>query len=389
VIRDAALEAATEAYIGYYLDHFVDSQTGLLEWGWHVDYDVHEDAFVFPDGHHHEIQIIIPDWSQLHAVRPAAVQRQMEQMSAWHIDLDRAVFGRHPDKGGGCSFAMAGGEFALAFAFQHAITGEQRWRQLAESIAAFHWEQRRPQTQLIANRIGGEPGAADRFDFHTADTSTVALWAGRVLLAAELLDSDSLRTCAQGVLQAWARYGWDHQAQMPYGLLNLDGTPVDTPRAQTGYERQMPELHLDLWTEYVMGYEYPYRTALTFLLGYQCLGDESLLDAARGWAACYQRELPARQGQGTFCHGYGQLVSLFTYLAEITGESTYLETATAVAEEALGHLWTGRILRGYPGKVWYESVDGPGYLLQGLIELGQALEGERVLEDRSPADWNL
>ena len=381
--------SAVDAYIGYYLDHFMDAQTGLIEWGWHVQYDVHEDAFVFADGHHHEIQVIQPDWPGLHAVRPALARQEIEQIADWHVDLERAVFGRHPDRGAGCSFAMAGGEMTLAFAYLGAAEGEAGFRELARRIPRFHWDQRHPTSGLIPNRIAGEPGAADRFDFHTADTSTVALWACRVLLSGVLLEDGELVEWGRQVLRAWHVHGWDSDAQRPFGLLDLDGTPVDVERPETGYERHMPQRHLDLWAEYVMGYEYPFRTALAYVAGYRYTGDQELLAAARAWAECYRRELPADRGRGTFAHGYGQLISLFVYLAEITGEAGYLATAEDVARDAIDKLWTGKLFRGYPGKDWYESVDGPGYLVQGLHELGLALDGQRLLDDIDVFGWNL
>jgi hypothetical protein len=381
--------AGMDAYIGYYLDHFMDSQTGLVEWGWHIQYDVHEDAFVFADGHHHEIQIIQPDWRGLHAVRPAETQHEIEQLAGWHVDVDRAVFGRHPDRGGGCSFAMAGGEMTLAFAFLAAESGSSAYTKLAKQIPRFHWEGRHPESGLVPNRIAGEEGAGDRFDFHTADTSTVALWAGRVLQSGVLLEDDEMVEWARRLLRAWHACGWDRQAQRPFGLLDLDGTPVDSKRPDTGYERHMPQLHLDLWAEYVMGYEYPFRTALTYVVGYRYTHDPELLTAAKDWAECYRGELPANTGQGTFAQGYGQLISFYVYMAEVTGDTSYLTTAEEIAGDAISKLWTGKILRGFPGKHWYESVDGPGYLVQGLFELGRAVDGHSVLDDMDVLGWNL
>jgi hypothetical protein len=387
--------AAMDEYVGYYLDNLVDLHTGLIEWGWHNHYDVHEDAVVFADGHHHEIQVIQPDWPSLHAVRSEQIQQEIEQIAAWHVDIDRAVFGRHPDRGDGCSFAMAGGEFTLAFAFLATEIQDATFRELARQIPRFHWEQRHPGSCLIPNRIAGEQQMEDRFDFHTADTSTVALWAGRVLLSGVLLHDEEMVDLARRVMRSWYIHGWDQDAQRPYGLLNLDGTPVETERPTSGYERHMPKLHLDLWAEYVMGYEYPFRTALSYVVGYHYTNDPLLLEAARAWAECYRAELPANNGNGTFAQGYGQLISLFVYLAEITSDKGYLTTAENIAQDAIDKLWNGKILRGYPGKGWYESVDGPGYLVQGLFELGRALDGEKLLDDIDGIDsfdvfgWNL
>ena len=49
---------AIEAYVEYYLTHFMDQEAGLLEWGVHTSYNVFEEDFSAYDGRLHEVQTI-------------------------------------------------------------------------------------------------------------------------------------------------------------------------------------------------------------------------------------------------------------------------------------------------------------------------------------------
>jgi len=371
-------QKAIAAYLSYYLAHFVDPQLKLLNWGWHIHYDPFEDAFVFWDGYHHEIQIILPDWPLLYEANPKVIHQEIDQIWHWHIDEDMRQLGRHPDKGKGCSFAMAGGEFCLALAFLYAASKDPEYLRRAMVIADIHWERRNRKTDLIPNRVP-EHSSKDRFDFHTSDTSVPGLWASRVLLAGVISQSSELKQIALAQLHAWAKYGWDKETKRPWGLLRLDGQPVTGPKPDQGYEKQMPTGHLDLWVEYVMGYEYPLQMALTYAMGYHYSQEEDLHASA----------LPANRGKGTFAQNYGQLISLYVYLTELTNDERFLALGRRVADEATRLLWDGQLVRGYPGKALYESVDGPGYLVQGLWELDRIAEGKSVLENIQPFDWNL
>ena len=56
-------------------------------------------------------------------------------------------------------------------------------------------------------------------------------------------------------------------------------------------------------------------------------------------------------------------------MEHLTGEIKYRRTAEQVAEEALDHLWTGKLLRGFAGRTHYSAQEGAGYLVQALLEL--------------------
>jgi hypothetical protein len=143
-----------------------------------------------------------------------------------------------------------------------------------------------------------------------------------------------------------------------------------------------------MWEPYVAGYENPIYTAQAYALAADVTGDEELLSAARRWAACIQRVFPPRAcdratwyaeyannwaPHGTYAGLYGRTISFFLHLHRITGQDEYRDFARQVAREAVSRLYYKGLLRGHPCKPYYESIDGVGYLLVGLLQLDQVL----------------
>ena len=83
------------------------------------------------------------------------------------------------------------------------------------------------------------------------------------------------------------------------------------------------------------------------------------------------------------------LISFLLSLAGLTGDTSYRETAQQVADEAIEHLWAGRIFRGFPGKDYYEAVDGVGYLVQALTELEADPAQLNQQRQKNPFLWNI
>ncbi|HEU5081252.1 MAG TPA: hypothetical protein VFT72_18715 [Opitutaceae bacterium] len=378
--------AAARSYATYYLEHFVDSQTGLIEWGPHNFVDAYDDAVKFLEGHYHEIHAWMPYWSLLHTCHPAVIEREIEQIWQWHFNHETAQFGRHPEHGAGCSFAMTGGEFIAAFAFMHRVTQAPCWLDRARRAARVHWAARNPRTNLIPNQAEWE----DRFDAESTDSSISGLWCGRLLAAAALSEDRELLDLALAELQAISEFQW-RGVERPWGQLNLDGTPVlgprvpippNTPSRDVPYACWAPRGELDLWPAYVLGYEYPQETAMTCVHALALTGDPRLRAVTRRWAELYRAEEKALRARGgTYAQHYGMVISFFGELAVVTGDRGFLETAEAYARQAIDLLFTGRIFRGHPAKPYYEAADGVGFLVYGLVQLQQALEGKLSLGD--------
>lgn len=373
-------EEAAQRYVRYYLSHFVDSQTGLIEWGPHNFVDAHADAVVFFEGHYHEIHAWQPYWSFLHACDPAAIEREIAAIWEWHFDPTTAQFGRHPERGAGCSFAMTGGEFVAAFAFMHRATGAAVWLERARRTALVHWKARNPSTHLIPNQAEWE----DRFDAYTTDTSIAGLWCGRLLTAASLTGNEEFLTLAVTELRAFLRYQW-HGTVRPWGQLNLDGTPVPGPRVPilsgvspglVPYACWAPRGELDLWPAYMLGYEFPHETALAYVHAYRLSRDCDMLEGARRWAVLYAtQEQTLRARGGSYAQHYGMVISFYVEFAAATGDIRHLRVAESYAQQAIDLLFNGKIFRGHPAKPYYEAADGVGFLCYGLVQLQDALDG--------------
>lgn len=382
---DARHDEAARRYAKYYLEHFVDSQTGLLEWGPHNFVNCHEDAVQWLEGHFHEIHAWMPCWPILHECNPRVIEREIAGIWEWHCNHATAQFGRHPEHGAGCSFAMTGGEFAAAFAFMHTITGDDAWRQRALRTARVHWAARNRETNLIPNQAEWEA----RFDAEHGDTSISGLWCGRLLTAAEMMRNEELLELAVAELRAFLKYQWRGTGRgacaRPWGLLKLDGTPVPGPRlpvppgmdpGQAPYQCWAPCGELDLWPSYMLGYEFPQETALAYADALRLTGDPEMRDGALRWAELYAGDEAALRGRGgTYAQHYGMVISFFCEMARATNDRSHLDTAERYARQAADLLFTGKIFRGHPAKPYYEAADGVGFLCHALAQLHGALHG--------------
>lgn len=386
--NNAKYEEAAKAYVTFYLGHFIDPLTGLIEWGPHNFIDAFDDAVKYLEGHQHEIHGAFPFWPLLHTCAPEVIEREIAMIWEWHINHETAECGRHPDRGEGCSFAMTAGEFIAAFGFLHQVTGRPEPVEWAVRAARVHWDSRNPETGLFPNQAERQelPDLSEsqlfwrrknreRWDSWTADSSIPGLWCSRLLAASLLMNHDELRDMAVATLKTFLRYQWQN-AERPWGQLNLDGSVVPGPRVpvpagvpsnKAPYEVWAPRGPLDLWPAYYLGYEYPQRVAQTYAWAARLTGDAELLEGARRWGRLYAHqadELEARGG--TYAQNYGTTISFFVELFHATGERAHLDTARTYADQAVSLLFTGKIFRGHPAKPYYEAVDGVGFLCYGL-----------------------
>jgi uncharacterized protein YyaL (SSP411 family) len=388
VTGDLKYRDAADAYIGYYLDHFINSETGLIEWGWHTFYSCFDEMVVALEGHQHEIQGWLPEWATLYRVRPEVTRRELEQILKWHVDHRTGQVGRHHDRGRGCALTMAAAEFAGALAFLNRISGDPLYLEMALRVMNHHLATRKPGFDIVA--LDADLRVKGSWSGQNGTTTQTGCFCTRLLLGYGWTGCEEMRDTALAGLRAWARYGWDEAENVPWGMLTLEGKPVTGPRApgpgRENYSRETPCGHLDLWHVYVLGWEWPASSAMAYLMAYDATGDSDMLETAKRWGDAYRRSMPPCDGKGTYAQHYGQVISLFVGLAGRTGDQAWLEPAKALADEAIDRLWTGRLFRGHPAKPYYEAVDGVGFLICGLIELHEAIAGQWNRE-RTP--WNL
>jgi len=380
---------AVTAYVRWYFDHLMNERTGLMDWGVHNSYDVFEERLQCGDGYQHELLCILPMWPVLYEVDPEATLAYLAKYWYWHTDPETGIVDRHATRGRGLDFAAAAGELVLVCSYLHTEEPGGPWLDRARQIAQSHWNSRNRDTGLFVNTPHG--GTGRRFDNTYSDTTVTGFWASRVLLAGRLTGCDELTEMARGILRAWAKHGWDEEANKPWASLRPNGVPNIKARdyAGTSYGKFDPSGHWDFWKDYVYGFECPFGTLLTYATAAQWTGDEQLKAHAIRLAECYRKLLPANGQHGTFAGNYGQLISFFLVMADLTGDLSYRETARQVADEAVHHLWTGSILRGFAGRTHYTAIEGAGYLVQALAELDADPKRLAELRKESPFLWNL
>jgi len=379
--------------IGYYLQHLVDEK-GFIWWGYHRHYDVYRDEKTGHLSNHHEIHFQQAAWPMLWKINSEVVKREIEAIWKWHvIDKNTGEINRHDNGQPGCSFTFTGGEILYAFAFMYQQTGDEEWLRRARLVADYYWNTRNPETNLIPNNAAkaGKRGDAVHFD-----TSTTGLLCHRLLAAYQITKEEKFREQALAYLRAYANYGWDEKAKKFFGWLELNDTPEPGPRQVGSYEQYFPLGHIDMWQPYCGGYERPLDTAMTYAYAYRLTGEKFLLETARRWASCIIRNWPPRETAkpswyasysekwaplGTYAENYGKTITFFLQMHNLTGEKDYLEQARKAGREAVSSLYYRGLFRGHPGKPYYESIDGVGYLLRSLVQL------HKVATDSKKQGW--
>ena len=286
-------------------------------------------------------------------------------------------------------FALSASEIVLCCAYLHSQSPDGHWLDRALRIAHFHWDQRDKTTNLFVNVPDSSPKG--RFDNRHADTTISGAWASRIFMAGRLTGNQELIDMARNTLLAWAKYGWDAESQKPWASLSPEGTPHDGKRNYAGisYGKFDPVGHWDLWKDYVLGFESPLNTLLVYALAADALDDPQLKTHAVRLADYVRRNLPANGKYGTMAENYGKVISFYLQMEQLTGEIEYRETAEQVAKEALDHLWTGKLLRGFSGRTHYSAQEGSGYLVQALIELDADPKKLNGLRERNVFWWNF
>ena len=376
--------------IACYLSKLVDHK-GLIWWGWHRHYDVFKDEMTGHMGNSHEIHFQQAMWPQLWEVNPQAVTREVEAIWQWHvIDKATGLINRHDNGQPGCDFAFTAGEIAHAFAFLYTKTGDRIWLERAKLVTGYYWQRRNPQTNLFAST----PRLTDRFDGHHFDTSDVGVFCYSLLKMHEMTREPVFRDQAIAYMKAYARYGWDSKASQFWASLKLDGEPVPAPAVTTDdYTRYQPRGHVDFWQPETASYACGPYAAQNYAYAYALTQDKELGAAARNWVDNVRRIWPPRECRmdtyyrpysqqwaplGTYAEYYGRVISFLLQMNALTEDRSHLDFARTVADEAVARLYYRGLLRGHPGKPYYEAIDGVGYLLVALIQLDQVSHGNNL-----------
>jgi hypothetical protein len=385
ITNDTRYSQAADAYVKSYFKR-AKKKNGLLAWGSHIFYDAFKDA---PGGDNngtgpHETLVLCPNWKPMWQVDPKGVQDEIERTWTWHIvDEKTGLHNRHDDNRPGCDFAFSGGEFGNAFAFLYAQTKDPKHLQWAKTVFGRHWTTRNTDTNLAPDA----PGTGNRYDAHHCFTTLPGPHAALLLKAFEATDDPWFKDLALAHIKAYLTYGWDAEAEQYHAMLTLDGTPVPRQkRNDKGYDVWKPTGHIDVWRAIMFSYEFPLIAAQTAVYAFELTGDKIALEAARHWATNIRGQMPPSCGRrwgkeiaealpeatakgGTYAENYGRAISFFLHLHHATGDEQDLETAVALADEAMDKLYENGWFKGHPAKPYYESTDGVAYLLYALVEL--------------------
>ena len=368
--------------IDAFFDHTIRSN-GMPAWGTHTFYNVFDDA---PEGDGlHETLVYDAQWDKLYDRRPAQTQSVVDGIWERHlVNQSTGQFNRHDDNQVGCDFAFSGGSFIKAMAAMYNETGEQVYLDRALTLTNWHWSHRNTTTNLVPDA----PSTYPRYDSTHCFTTVTGPYADQLFEAYELTGETTFLDRAVTYLKAYDEYGWDEEAQSYWAMLQLDGTPVPTQPAGSGYDYWAPYGHVDVWKTTIYSYEFPLAAAESYARGYAMTGDADLLRGAERWATVIRNALPVQLGErfgdvilealpetavtgGSYAEDYGRVVNFFTRMYNTTGESHYLQTAEEVAQDAVDKLYVNDIFRGHPAKPYYEATNGVGLLLDALLDLDE------------------
>ncbi len=386
---DTRYARAADAYIADTFTH-ATKNNGLLSWGSHSYYNAYTDK---PDGDVgsgqpvHEILIKHADWEAMHRVNPKAFRRFVDGLWKWHVvDKKTGLHNRHDDGRPGCDFAFSGGSFAMAFAALSKLTNDESYLDKARLVAAWHYENRNPETGLTADC----PNLKRRYDGNHCFTTVSGPHAAALLRCYEWTGEDYFRDAAMTYIQAYDRYAWDENAQSYCGMVTLDGECIPEQKKGAGYDIWKPTGHVDVWRTTMYSYEMPLIAAQTSVYAYHHATTDAerqvLLRSARRWAQVIRNQMPPRPGRrwdkelhaalpqlkttgGTYAENYGRAISFFVGLHEINGDPEDLKMAETLARDAVQQLFVNGLFRGHPAKPYYQSNEGVGYVLLALMQL--------------------
>ncbi|MCC6580137.1 MAG: hypothetical protein IT440_06815 [Phycisphaeraceae bacterium] len=380
---------AADDYIRAFFQHAI-KPNGMIGWGSHLFYNaytekVEDDRF----GHFHEILILLAEWEAMWRVDPAVVQREIEGIWQWHIfNKTTGQHNRHDDGGPGCDFAFSSSSFIHAFAFLAKQTGDRAWTDRAKLVADWHWNHRHPRTNLFPDSpANAGNGRYDGFHCFTAD---VGPHISALLRSYELTGEPHFREVAVTYLKAWLKYAWDEKAGRFFAAVKLDGTPIPERAKAAGYDVWMPTGYSETWPSDMYSYDNTLPAAQACLDGYEVTKDAELLDGARKWGRHIRASFPpaigfrwrqeleaampeAREKGGAYAEGYGRAIDFFVRLHRATSDRKDLDTAQALADEAVLKLCENGWIKGHTGKPYYQSTDGVGLLLGALLDLSEAV----------------
>lgn len=376
---DGRYARAARDYTASYLSAAQNEDTGLLGWGEHLFYDFYEDR-VTAGGNHslaHEFLARTPAWDRMWSVDPQRTARAIQGLR-FHFRSPQTqtfLFNRHAlwvrdtadspyglmaqyQYNYGQPWIKHSGLLAYSLTFLHARTGDPDALRLALGVGNLYWNYRNPETGLTLSCIDDPRPTSARAGLE--GTGHLAYWLFR---ASELHPgAGELRSRALALFDAIERYAWAAGDGYYYtGPLNLDGTRFGE---QTG-----PQFLADFG-----------RTAAYLA---RRTGEARYLKAARRMAAAMERDTLPTQFYADQVAGR---IHLLMDLHDLTGEPQLLARARSYADRGVAGLWRGGLFARRVGDPYYESKDGVGSFVGGLLRLH--LAGGGAPPGLAAVDWS-
>lgn len=396
---------AANAYIDYALtncykpENNQSGQNGMPVWGTHLYWDCFHEQ---PAGEQagcgrHEIFLYRPNWQSMYRVKPQAVRKIIDGLWKWHVvDHKTGLHNRYDSGVAGTDVAYSGGTFVQAFAFMFHMTGDHAYLDKAKVVAGWYWRHRNIETGLVADC----PSQVNRFDGQHCFTSIPGPFAAQLLDCFQLTDDPEFRNMAIAYIKAYDKYGWDERQQSYWGMLQLNGQPVQQSLAEQISAENVPVGHVEVWRTALHSHEFTLIAAQAAILAWELSAaepenrDPELLQIALRWASVIEASLPPFPGRrlrplleeampqvvetgGVYAEDYGRVISFYVHLYRATDDQRYYRQAESLALEAIKKLWYLNLFKGHPAKPYYEASDGVGLLLISLLELDSPSENLR------------
>lgn len=397
VTGDRKYAEASDDNIRFVIRYLQSPYTGLLPAGEHAAVALHEqhdyesidlDAqwgakvtrnFAVKDRDHdtHEFYSFTPLWEEMWKLDPDAVKTAIEGVWEWHIyDKENFLSNRHAPLYPGARGERIGyvpdgfmdvatpaseinpgtdrpynrlhltkhpGIFAYSFAFLHSKTGDQTWLDRARGIAKVKWS--------------------------IQDEENKTPW--RLVDASQRGDGEGGEFVYNGLL-------WHDLSDFPpypplgeaFWLLKAHDSTADDflAKAGLGYIRSIGYAHSS------------FRLPRYYIIAYKASGDDWYLDSLRDVLSRKLENWPRSMESDTYiaANEYAEFISASATVYRWTGDTSYLEYAKRLADQAIEWLYHdkdgGGLFYGGTNFPYYASYIGSPALAYALLELGLTIQ---------------
>lgn len=375
--------AAADAYIGAFLQVGVGDH-GLFGWGSHYFWDVQTDRLMFfidnetpvnatSSRTYHEMRPHTPDWQLFWRIDPIATERHIRAVGEHHVKggfaTTTGAFDRHAYGPGSIvpeySFVEAGGVIVESLTWLHQKTApaSTELTDLAKQVARYSYDARSLSTGLVPNQRD-----TNRWDRHVT-TSEIGVWGASVLKAYDHTGDTEYRDMAAGAVKAYLQHAWDPQTDRYFGKVNISN---GSPNFGTTTTFQ-PGRYSRAWNALFPTHDYLIALGDASISLHAATNDPAFEVAARRIARVMHEEragLNAIDGNGAYAELYGRGIRFLLNAAEEFDDPALHQQARRLAHEAIYVLHHNGMFRGHGGEDRYDAVDGVGFLLDALLDVG-------------------